>query len=255
MLDAVRHGRAGSAMKSFSSVLNEVEITLVVDFIRREFMQQQLENSRYHTAQNGWPNHQRYRIAFPFALGTLPLDTADEKLTAEQRRGKRLFISSCISCHDRAQVNDEGQIWDKRALSYPRRHYSHRDENPPPETDSNSGATPYAKHDIAPRLDSLSPLQRHGEALFQDNCAFCHAADGSGKNWIGTFLEPHPRDLTNPTYMRTMTRQRLKQTIASGLPGTSMPAWQSVLQDSEIEAIVAYIDRAFHPLSDAVTEQ
>ncbi|MEN8169354.1 MAG: cytochrome c [Pseudomonadota bacterium] len=213
-------------------------------------MEQGAENTRYHTTENGWPNHQRYQVAYPFALGTLALDTPDSELSEKQLRGKRLFLTSCISCHDRARVDDEGEIWGKRAVSYPRRHYSHRDENPQPTTDTISGATPYAAHDIPPRLENLNPLERQGEELFQTNCAFCHGADGSGKNWIGTFMEPHARDLTNPEFMRSMTRTRLKTTIEEGLPGTSMPAWKSVLKEQEIEAIIAYIHQAFHPLQD-----
>jgi len=161
-----------------------------------------------------------------------------------------LFLTSCISCHDRARVDDEGEIWGKRAVSYPRRHYSHRDENPQPTADTISGATPYAQHDILPRLENPNELERQGESLFQANCAFCHGADGSGKNWIGTFMEPHARDLTNTQFMSGMTRSRLKMTIEEGLPGTSMPAWKSVLNSTQIDAIIAYVNRAFHPLRD-----
>lgn len=249
MLEAVRQGRPGTAMKSFSNMLSADEEELVIDFIRKEFMEQGAENTRYHTQENGWPDHQRYRIAYPFALGTIALDTPDSELTTEQLRGKQLFLTSCISCHDRARVNDEGEIWGKRAVSFPRRHYSHRDENPLPTPDTLSGATPYAVHDIVPQLENLSEVERRGESLFQANCAFCHGADGSGKNWIGTFMEPHARDLTNPEFMRNMSRARLKVTIEEGLPGTSMPAWKSVLKAEEITAIIAYVNRAFHPLA------
>jgi cytochrome c oxidase cbb3-type subunit 3 len=250
MLAAVQEGRPGTAMKSFSTLLTPQEAAAVVDFIRLEFMERGAPNTRYHTRENGWPDHQRYRLAYPFALGTLALDTADDALDAAQRQGKRLFLTSCISCHDRARVNDEGAIWDKRALSFPRLHYSHRDANPPPTPDTLSGATPYAVHEIPPRLDDLSALEREGEALFQANCAFCHGADGSGKNWIGTFMEPHARDLTDPQFMRQMSRARLRQTIEQGLPGTAMPAWRGVLAPSQMEALGAYIHRAFHPLAD-----
>ena len=250
MLSAVREGRPGTAMKSFSNMLSPEEEEVVVDFVRNEFMLQGAENTRYHTTENGWPNHQRYRIAYPFALGELALDTPDHELDQQQRRGKQLFLNSCISCHDRARVIDEGEIWGKRAVSFPRRHYSHRDANPEPTADTLSGATPYAEHDIAPQIEGLNAEERLGESLYQQNCAFCHAADGSGKNWIGTFMEPHARDLTDPVFMRSMGRGRLKQTIEEGLPGTPMPAWKSVLSEAEIEAIISYVHRAFHPLAE-----
>jgi len=249
MIDAVAHGRAGTAMQSFANVLSPDDIAAVVDFVRVTFMLQQGRNTAYHTAANGWPNHQRYAAAFPFALGEIALDTPFEQLTPAQQAGKRLFMSSCISCHDRARVRDEGAVWDPRSVSYPRGGYrpdSEQSENKKP--DAVSGATPYARHDRAPKLTDLTPQQQRGEKLFQANCAFCHAADGTAGNWIGHFLEPHPRNLTDPAAMAGMTRARLKERIREGVPGTPMSAWKQVLSDAEIEAIVAYIARAFHPL-------
>lgn len=246
MLRIVSDGKAGTGMQGFSGTLSAEEIGLVVDFARTEFMSTRAPNTRYHTAANGWPDHQRYRDAFPFATGTLATDTPPEQLTAAQQRGLRLYFSSCVSCHDQGRVSEPGAPWAAQAVSYPRRHYSHRDEH---TVDATSGATPYAIHDIAPQLVNLTPLEQRGETLFQHNCAFCHGADGTGKNWIGTFLEPHPRDLTSPEFMTTMTKRRLRQVIRTGLPGTSMPAWQSVLSDEEIEALIAYVGRALHPLA------
>jgi cytochrome c oxidase cbb3-type subunit 3 len=48
--------------------------------------------------------------------------------------------------------------------------------------------------------------------------------------------------------MSAMTKTRLRKVINEGLPGTSMPAWKSVLSASDIEAVIAYVSRAFHPL-------
>lgn len=244
MLEALEKGRPGTAMKSFATALGRDEREAVTDFVRREFMERKAENTRYHTAQNGWPDHRKYAAAFPFATHELALDTPWEALTPEQQAGKRLYLSSCISCHDRARVAETGKPWDSRPLSYPRNHYSPA----APKIDAMASASPYALHDQAPRLNNLSALEKKGEALFQGNCAFCHAADGTGRNWIGSFLEPHPRDLTDRDFMARMTRARLRHVIREGLPGTSMPAWKSVLTEQEIQAITAYVARAFHPL-------
>ena len=105
-------------------------------------------------------------------------------------------------------------------------------------------------HDRPLKITGLSARERNGEKLFLENCAFCHAADGTGRNWIGQFLEPHPRDLTSPDFMRGQTKARLIQAIGEGLPGTSMPAWKSVLDRRQIEDIVAYVGKAFHPLPE-----
>jgi len=93
--------------------------------------------------------------------------------------------------------------------------------------------------------------EKEGEVLFQENCAFCHAPDGTGKNWIGRFLEPHPRDLTDPVNMQTMTAERLRQVIRDGLPDTTMSAWKNVLDAGQIDAVIAYINRVFHPLAES----
>lgn len=248
MIDAVTHGRPNTAMKSFSNLLGPADVEAVVDFVRATFMLKKGRNTAYHTPENGWPDHQRYAAAFPFALGEIPLDTPWEKLTPQQQEGKRLFMSSCISCHDRAKVRDEGVVWDPRAVSYPRGGYRHDEPPQAKKPDAVSGATPYAKHDRAPQLKNLTAEERRGEALFQKNCAFCHAADGTAGNWIGHFLEPHPRNLTDAAAMAGMTRARVKERIREGVPGTPMSAWKQVLSDEEIDAIVAYIARAFHPL-------
>jgi len=242
MIDVVTAGNPGTAMHGFSRLLNAQEIAAVVDFIRDEFISNQRTNTRYHTPENGWPDHVRYRSAFPFATGAIPLDLAWEKLTPEQSRGKQLFLTSCVTCHDRAIVRAEGEIWSKQSISYPRNNYSHT------ELDAVSSASIYARHDIPPDVKNLSAEAAAGKQLWQQNCAFCHAADGTGENWIGSFLEPQPRNLTEATFMREMTRELLLRRIKDGLENTSMPAWKNVLRENQIHQIISYIEQAFYPL-------
>jgi cytochrome c oxidase cbb3-type subunit 3 len=237
MVDAVTRGRAGTAMVSFTSVISDDEVEAVVGYIRNSFMQNERPNIIYHTRENGWDNHDRYAAAFPFANGEIPLDTPWEQLTGPQQAGKTLFMQSCISCHDRAVVEDEGAIWELRALSYPRRHYSHR-----MDMDSISAASPYGMHDQPPDTSMLSEAQQRGAELFQQNCAFCHGADATGKNWIGSFLEPRARDLTADEITQRAT-ERLAFVIRNGLEGTSMPAWKHVLSDEQIDDVISYLKR------------
>jgi cytochrome c oxidase cbb3-type subunit III len=239
---AVRAGRPGTAMASFANVLSDVEIDAVAAFVEREFVRDRAPNTRYHTAANGWPDHERHAAAFPFARGEIAIDTADEQLNAAQIAGRQLFMSACITCHDRARVNDAGPAWSARPLSYPRMGFVPGQPNTPP-VDAVSSASVYAKHEVPPAVANLSALERRGETLFQANCAFCHGADGSGKNWIGQFMEPKARDLTAYT-ASSLPTARLKQVIRDGLPGTSMPAWQQVLSPREIDAVAAYVRRA-----------
>lgn len=246
MIGAVKNGKANSAMMAFADVLNEDEIGAVVDFIRQEFMSGEVVNTRYHTAANGWPNHERFAVAFPFVSGEVALDTPWEELSDEQQAGRRLFMSSCITCHDRATVRDEGEYWQRRAISYPRGSYQ-PGEHEAGEVDATAAASPYAIHDIAPQVAGLTEQQKRGEAIFQKNCAFCHGADGTGKNWIGSFLASAPRDLTNPAFWEKVDQAALEVKIADGVENTTMPAWKYVLSKEEIASVAAYVERVFKP--------
>ena len=248
MRRTVKDGRPGTAMQPFGNTLTDAEIDAVVGFVRETFMQSGASNTRYHTAANGWPGHERFAAAFPFARGEIALDVEEQALSAEQQAGRRLFLESCITCHDTGAYAGHRAEWRTEAVSYPRTGFATGDFLDPP--DAVSGATTFARHDIKPPLPAGADDElRLGETLFQDNCAFCHAADGTGRNWIGTFMQPHPRDLTAPPAMRDMTAERLASVIRNGLPGTSMPAWRHVLDDNQVQALVRYIGTQFHPLT------
>ncbi len=242
MIDAVTRGRDGTGMQAFAGILTAEEIATVVDFIVRAFIEASAPNTRYHIPENGWPDHERYRDAFPFALGEIALDAPDSALSPSARAGKRLFLTSCVTCHDHGRVDDDRTLWEPRAVSFPRGGWSHRGGG---RIDAESAATPYARHEQAPALVEPTPRERLGEALFQQNCAFCHAPDGSGRHWVGSFIEPRPRDLTDAEAMRGMTPARLRAAIADGVAGTAMPAWKTVLDDGQIDAVAAYVEKVF----------
>lgn len=242
IVETLRRGRAGTAMTSFSGRLDTNEMQAVAEFVVRRFVQARDRNTAYHTPENGWPDHVRYATAFPFATRELAVDTPAESLTASQRAGRQLFLSSCVSCHAATGTDPAAPAWETRPLSFPRLDFAPGDHTKP--VDAVSSASVYARHDAAPRIEGLTARQRRGEALFQANCAFCHGADGSGRNWIGQFMEPHARDLTQYD-ASTMPPRRLRTVIRDGLPGTSMPAWRTVMKPADIEAVAAFVERAY----------
>lgn len=240
--NALRDGRPGTAMKPFAGVITDAEQAAVAAFVHDEFVVRKARNTRYHTEANGWPKHERYRDAYPFALGEVALTVPPETLDPALRRGRALFMETCISCHDRGKPVADHVAWESRPLSYPRNNYDHRN----PAVDASTSATPFRIHDVPPKLQRPTPAQARGEKIYQENCAFCHAADGTGKNWIGAFLEPHPRDLTDHRFRASMSRERYRAVIRSGLPGSSMPAWRDVLTDAQIEDLISYIEVGFN---------
>lgn len=248
VLTVLQEGKPGTAMKAFKGIISQREMQAVAEFVVDEFVRRKAENTRYHTVENGWPDHERYKDAFPFAKGEIPLSRPWENLNERESEGKRLYLASCVSCHDRGAPTDDDIAWDSRPLSYPRNNFSLA--APAPKIDAMTSASPYALHDIPPKIARMTRQERRGERLFQLNCAFCHGADGSGQNWIGKFMEPHPRNLRDPAFMLGATRGTLAHAIREGLPNTSMPAWKSVLKESDIQAIINYINRAFHPVAE-----
>lgn len=155
----------------------------------------------------------------------------------------------CTSCHDEA--NGAGA---SRGGRRPPGHPPVAGASaglPADEPEPTGPARALRLHDRPPRLAQPSPAVRAGERLFQANCAFCHAADGTGRSWFGRFIDPPPRDLTDPRAMAGMTRARLSRAIEDGVDGSSMPAWRGVLAAGEIEAIAAYVERAFIAPADA----
>lgn len=246
MIDAVTHGKKGTAMVSFQGTLTAHEIASVVDFIRKTFMRGKGTGTHYHTVENGWRHFDRYKDAFPFALGKLSLNTPADRLTPDQRRGKMLFLTSCITCHGR-QPREQAPRWEPRPQSLAPAGGSH---GAYPAYGKGRGGDFYASHDVAPRLGDLTSAERRGEALYQHNCADCHAADGSGKNWTGSVLKPGPKDLTDPRFMAGLDRDKLRLIINKGVPDSAMPAWRSVLTGRQIDDLIAYISRAFYPIGD-----
>lgn len=240
---AVREGVPGTGMAPFANVLSGEEIARVSAFVQREFVQAKASNTRYHIEANGWPRHERYADAFPFVRGELATDAPQDALSPEQRRGRELFLSACVTCHEE---RDTPARWETRAVSYPPNAASclscHNRHGVRVGLDAGD---PHSVHDRVPAIAGLSARERRGEALFQANCAFCHAADGTGRNWIGSFLEPHAADFTSAEVRARLDAAALRHTIREGKPGTSMPAWRSVLDAAQVDAVAAYVERAF----------
>lgn len=73
-------------------------------------------------------------------------------------------------------------------------------------------------------------------ALYADNCAGCHGPDGGGGAAIA---------LANPVYLAIVDERAMRETIDSGVRGTSMPAFSQrsggMLTDKQIDALVAGI--------------
>mgnify|MGYP001240520139 CR=1 FL=1 len=94
----------------------------------------------------------------------------------------------------------------------------------------------------------VSPRQlKHGQQLYETNCAQCHGVTGDGAGPAAVYMYPRPRDYRKGVFKFTSTpygyrpqRSDLLRIVARGIRGTSMPGF-SQLADEEREAIVDYV--------------
>jgi cytochrome c oxidase cbb3-type subunit 3 len=116
---ALRAGIPGTGMMSFAQTLSEEQLEAVARYIHEHFVIAKAPNTRYHTAENGWPDHDRYRAAFPFATGEIAVSRSGGSMPPQQAEGRRVYISACVTCHERGTPWTEPVIFDGRRLPHP----------------------------------------------------------------------------------------------------------------------------------------
>jgi len=90
--------------------------------------------------------------------------------------------------------------------------------------------------------------QAGGYAIYRRNCLHCHGVSGAGDGPTAPFLFPAPRDYRKGIFKFTSTpsgdrpaRDDLRRTIQNGLHGSSMPAFEPLLTESEVEQVIDYV--------------
>ena len=91
-----------------------------------------------------------------------------------------------------------------------------------------------------------------GKEVYENSCAHCHGIEGRGDGSAAENLLPKPRDFTRGLYKirsteagQLPTDQDLFDIITVGMPGSSMPGWETALSADDRWEVVAYI-KTFH---------
>ena len=100
-----------------------------------------------------------------------------------------------------------------------------------------SGVIPYA---IVPTevLPSSPELLALGKTTFEKECVACHGAAGNGEGDAAYLLYPRPRDFTTgqfrliSTWDSVPTDEDLFRTISRGMPGSAMPSWAHLPEET-----------------------
>jgi len=92
---------------------------------------------------------------------------------------------------------------------------------------------------------TLSYEQRQGQVLYAKYCTICHGAEGRGDGFNAFNLDPRPRDFTDTLYMKTLSDDRIEETIREGGRGVNksplMPSWGGRMTKVEREQVVGYL--------------
>jgi copper transport protein len=93
-----------------------------------------------------------------------------------------------------------------------------------------------------PALPTATPdnaaIERGGQ-IYAKNCTACHGTGGRGDGPASASLSPRPVDLT--LHITQHDPAQIARWIATGVPGSAMPAFGTTLTPEEIQDIIAYL--------------
>lgn len=192
--------------------------------------------------------------------------------------GKTAFLAACTSCHSTRYVPMQPRLttaqWQAEVTKMIHVFGAHADTNQfqeivsylsvingmatrPAAADDDFSASADASKQPADEPEPVlitasiaaaqAPAAPRGAALFQQDCAGCHGAEGRGNGVVGSVLTPAPSDLTAAAF----SPELLSHTLWQGVPGTSMPSWRDLpLQD--LTAVAAFVQTLHRPASSPV---
>ncbi len=86
---------------------------------------------------------------------------------------------------------------------------------------------------------------KRGGAFYLANCATCHGARGDGAGPRAYFINPKPRNFTEPASRARFNRVALYAAVSEGRLGSEMPAWKHVSTPQQMADVSEYVFRSF----------
>jgi cytochrome c oxidase cbb3-type subunit III len=179
-----------------------------------------------------------------------------ELLTFAQAQGKAAFANNCAPCHGVGatgakgypNLNDDDWLWGgsleeiKETIEHGVRSGDAKDhESTMPAFGKNNILKPVEIVAVANYVRSLSGLSTRpgvdlaaGKAIFADNCAACHGADGKGNRELGA------PNLTDRIWLYGSSEGDIIETITNSRSGV-MPAWAGRLDPATINSLTVYV--------------
>lgn len=196
----------------------------------------------------------KYREALA-ATALADIGKNPELLQFAQAGGSAVFGDNCAACHGRGaqgsvgypNLNDDDWIWGgtldniQQTISYGIRsgHAKTRD-SAMPRFGLDGALEPAKINDVATYVRSLSGLEgdkeaaTRGAAIFAENCAVCHGADGKGNTEMGA------PNLSDAIWLYGNSPEAVANSVKTGRGGI-MPPWDSRLDPVSIKMLAVYV--------------
>ena len=84
-----------------------------------------------------------------------------------------------------------------------------------------------------------------GMKLYHTYCQVCHGEEGDGDGIMTNLIGTMPMDHTNANETNRLDNKEISKSILKG-KGRFMPAWQGILSQTDVEALVSYIRLLSH---------
>ena len=261
MINAVTHGRPGTAMMAWTTRYNEQQIAAIVDYIRGRFMLAALDphmdlgRGVYgHFCQTCHGDRGQGIISADLG-GTAPHDLTAPQVQARLTRERILATvmqgqhGSTIPAGFAAKLSQEniGAVVDymHKVLLPDLAESGKGKPSALPQTNAASPAATTQADMSQPMPKGLVGDINRGGKFFMANCATCHGKLGNGEGPRAYFLTPKPRNFHDDYSHTSLNRPALFTIITNGKIGTVMPAWGKVLNDQEIANVGEFVFRTF----------
>jgi len=202
---------------------------------------------------------QRAKAATFAAIDRLPVEEIEKNPTLKQAAidgGRAAFRINCSACHGSGaagskgypNLNDDDWLWggDIKAIQqtlldgvrFPGNTATRMSQMPafgkdeilkPEEVQDAVSYVRFISHQ-----EAMSPSAKRGSAIFANNCAVCHGANGRGNRAVGA------PNLTDKIWLYGGDRDTLTETVTNARYGI-MPAWGKRLDPVTLKMLAVYV--------------
>jgi mono/diheme cytochrome c family protein len=254
---AIKHGRPGTAMVSYSTQLSDRDINALADYVLSQFVRRDVADSRGRQIYAAncsvchgdrgqgatWAGANMARPPRNFAAAgpELTRETMIATVTHGRAGTAMAGFSQRLTRDDIEQVVDfvRTALMPAGAASTISGTRAHGGR------EADAARAPAGVDMTAAFPKGLKGDAKRGSALYLANCATCHGSRGDGQGPRAYFINPKPRNFIEPASRARFNRPLLHTAIAEGRLGAEMPAWDKVFDDQQIADVGEYVFQTF----------